>query len=763
MKRYINILILFLVVLPSLLTAQTTHTISGYIKDLKTGEALSGAMIAIEKLETGAYTNNYGFYSLTLPQDSLEILFAYTGYEPKKIKLYLEKDIEYSVALDPSGIILDDVIIEEKVIRKNVEKPVMGVIEVPISQVEMLPFIAGEKDLIKAIQLLPGVQSGGEGSSNFFVRGGQGDQNLILLDEATVYNPFHLSGYLSVFNTDAIRNVTLYKGSFPANYGGRLSSIIDVYMKEGNMQKWQGEGAIGLITSKMTISAPIIKDKMSFMLSGRRSYIDLFIKPFLPKGIDIAYNIFDANAKINYKISDKDRVFISGYASGDVFKNVTEMVFDTSASVTRWSNRCATVRWNHLFNQKLFSNTSLIYSRALFYSAFQEGNSGLQQVSYIQDWNGKMDFEWFPSPKHKVKFGGSYIYHTLAPSSLNKFKIDSTFTPKGTLFSHEAGIYVNDEFTINSRASLDAGLRIPFFLQKETKYYSAEPRLTFKYSLNENTSLKAGYTLMNQYVHQVTSSAISQPFDLWVTSSQNTKPQIAHQGAVGVFRNWLDDQYESSVEVYYKKMFNLIDYKEGANFNFSNNPESQFVYGDGQAYGAEFFIRKRSGKFNGWVSYTLAWSTRNFDAINNGKTYFSKYDRRHNLSIVAIYNFNKYWSFSSVFVYNTGNTMTMPDGRIFLPNNGWTNPSGWVYDYGTKNGYRMPAYHRMDIGLRYRKDKGDRVDEWHIDVYNAYNRRNPFYLYLSQEFDSRANATKVIAKQVSLLPMIPSISYVFSF
>ncbi len=757
-----NILLTCLSCLIFQLTAQN-YTISGYLKDEKTGENLVSATIAAPEQETGTYSNNYGFYSLTLPvKDSILLIFSYVGYETIAKKVRFDKDIDLNIALLPTVLEVKGVVITDNKTRQNVEKAMMGVIDIPIEQVEMMPFLGGEKDLLKAIQLLPGVQAGGEGSSGFYVRGGQADQNLILMDEAIVYNPFHLAGYLSVFNSDAIRNITLHKGSFPAQYGGRLSSILDIQMKEGNNQKWGGEASIGVVSSKATIEGPIIKDKMSVIVSYRRFYWDLLVKPFLRPGQDLAYNFQDLNAKMNYRISNKDRVFLSGYYGGDKLLQGNTTPVDTSKFFTNWGNTTLTARWNHLFNNKLFSNTSVIYSKYDFVIGQTQSGFSVKMKSGIEDWNGKIDFDYFPNPKHKIKFGLNYIHHTFTPSAVKAKAQSVEINNVQSKEVHESAAYINDEMTISSRISLNLGLRIPFFVYKKTQYFSVEPRATLKYQVNEDASLKTGYTFMNQYSHLVSSSAISLPFDLWIPSSDSVKPQKAHQVAVGYFQNLFGDKYEGSVEVYYKYMGNQIDYRQGANFYFNSNYQKELVFGKGWSYGAEFFLRKRVGRFNGWLSYTLAWTWRKFDALNNGHAYPAKYDRRHNMSLVAIYKFNERWSFASVFVFTTGNTITLPDGLVYSPILSSGDPV-WTNDYISKNAYRMKAYNRIDIGLRYKLNWKNVDSELHIDIYNVYNRRNPFFLYLQQEQDVHSGGTKYVAKQISLLPMIPSLTLQMKF
>lgn len=776
MQKYFLYSFFLLFTLP--LLAQKNVTLSGYVKDAKSGEALVGATIALPELETGVYSNSYGFYSLTIPpRDTLIVVVAFMGYADVYKKVLMRNDISFNFNMQTVEDSTETVLITDNKARQNVERPTMGVIDIPITQIEMIPYIGGEKDVLKALQLLPGVQGGGEASANYYVRGGQGDQNLILLDEAIVYNPFHLGGYMSVFNTDAIRNVTLYKGSFPAQYGGRLSSILDMSMKEGNNQKWGTEGGIGSVSSRILVEGPIIKEKMSMMLSARRTYLDVLIRPFLPKGNDAGYNFYDLNGKINYKISDKDRLYLSGYYGQDKFftKQISQyydgqsLRQDTTVFDVRWGNKTATARWNHLFNDKLFCNTTLVYNDYMFKIYQKQQGFAVQLLSGIQDYNAKIDFDYFPNLRHKIKFGANYTYHIFSPSSVaGSTTGGQVFPDVAKKFVNESAVYINDEYSASEKLNFNLGLRVPFYVYKKTKYLYAEPRLTANYILDKNSSIKGGYTMMKQFITQVSSSSVSLPFDLWIPATDTVKPQTAHQFALGYYKNIFNDKYEISTEIYYKYMTNQVDYKEGTTFLFGSNYQPSLTFGKGWSYGAEFYIRKREGRFNGWISYTLAWSRRQFEELNNGNSFPFKYDRRHNLAVVAIYEFNKRWSFSSVFVFQTGSTLTIPQGQVFVPINGWGQQNsgffggGGNFDYGGKNFYRLKAYNRLDIGLRYKAGKKMR-SEWHIDIYNGYNRRNPFFVIMTPQQDPRSGGTRYVATQISLLPVIPSLSYNFKF
>lgn len=747
----------------SLYTANAQSTLNGYVKDANSGEVLVGAVVSVPSLKIGTYTNRYGFYSLRVPQDSFRVRVVYTGYQPFDQLLLAANDSLLSFYLTEKLVDLDEVVITAEKARENVEKATLGRIEVNVEEVEQMPFIAGEKDLLKGIQLLPGVQAGGEASAGFFVRGGRPDQNLILMDEAIVYNPFHLAGYVSIFNTDAIRNVTLHKGSFPARFGGRLSSILEIDMKEGNQQSFHGEGSIGLISSRLMLEGPLIKDKASFVVSGRRFYWDLLVKPFLPADNKAGYFFQDFNAKVNYRISEKDRIYVSAYTGRDVLSQSSEVPGDTSSNRISWGNRTLTFRWNHIFSPKLFANTTYVYSDYDYEIEQKFDQEGLTLFSGIRDHSAKLDFDYYPGPRHHIQWGVHYLYHQFTPSSTRQLERDSVINFQGReRFVHEAAAYLSDEFSVNEALSFIAGVRFPLFWDETVQYRSWEPRLSFRLRLGANASMKGGYTRMNQFVHLATSSTVSLPFDIWTPSSDIVKPQIADQFSIGYYQNFLSDRYEGSLELYYKNMQNQIDFQEGTNFFFREDIQSSLVFGRGWSYGAELYLRKRAGRLTGWLSYTLSWSWRQFDELNQGRVFPAKYDRRHDLSLVTVYRFNKHWTFSSVWVFGSGHWLTIPSGRVHFPSYGWVN-ARWFSDYTTKNGYRLNPFHRLDIGLRYEKERPKYTAAWHIDFYNAYNRRNPFYVYVLTEYDERANANKFTARQVSLLPMIPSVSYVFSF
>ncbi|MEX0965894.1 MAG: TonB-dependent receptor [Bacteroidia bacterium] len=777
MKLFAGSLLLLFCLLPFNGNAQK-YTLSGYIKDSTSGEALIGSTVYLPRQETGAAANAYGYYSITLPADTLDMVVSYVGYESLAKRIILDRNRTLNISLIPQATMLKAAVVTDKKSRENVEAPKMSTIEVSVETVKEMPTIGGEKDVLKTLQLLPGVQSGNEGSAGFYVRGGGPDQNMIMLDEAVVYNPFHLFGFFSIFNPDALRNITLIKGGFPARYGGRLSSILDMSMKEGNLKEYHAEGGIGLIASRITAEGPIVKDKSSFMVSGRRTYADAVVRPFLPKGEDGAYYFYDVNGKVNYKFSDKDRIYLSGYHGKDIFfTKLTDDDFKLRYQVD-WGNNTGTLRWNHIFTQKLFSNTSLIYNDYGFRvnSEFDSINVGL--FSGIRDITLKSDFDYFPNTRNKLTFGFNFSLHRFIPQAIKGSKeeieeeLGILFPPDQVKNVNESAVYVNDEIIISDDLAISLGVRIPWFNYKSTNYWSVEPRVTGKYSLSANSSLKASYTVMNQYLHLVSSSSISIPLDLWVPSSDIVKPQIAQQAAVGYFQNFFDNKYEASVELYYKDMRNQIEYRPGANVFFNDNIDEEFIFGKGWSYGGEFFFRRREGRLNGWVGYTLAWSERKFPDVNRGLTFPAKYDRRHDLSVVAFYNFSKKWSFSAVFVYGSGHWVTFPKGSYTLPVNGWQDNNSWwmnAYPGGSFNHYegrnnqRLRAYNRLDVGLKYTVPDSKWDSEWRLDIYNLYSRRNAYFIYPVKEKNPNNNLTRTYARQVSLFPMIPSISYNFKF
>jgi len=760
--------------------AQEKHTISGYLKDANSGETLIGANFYIPALKSGTTSNTYGFYSITLEQGNYQVIVSYLGYEPAYKQIELNKDIDLNISLSPQSTTIGEVVISESKIKakENVERPVMGVMDISPKLIKEIPVLAGEKDLLKALQLLPGVQSGSEGTAGFYVRGGGPDQNLILLDDAVVYNPFHLAGFFSVFNVDAIKNVELIKGGYPAKYGGRLSSILDISMKDGDMKQFHGEGGIGWISSRLTLEGPIIEDKMSFLVSGRRTYADKLAYLVAPKEFKEELPqlfFYDLNAKLNFKFSDKDRIYASAYFGKDKFK--VKATYDSIEFKIPWGNTTSTLRWNHIFNKRLFANTSLIYNDYTFninFTSYSRFDSTVLDIKTgIKDYTAKIDFDYFPNVNHKINFGGQYNYHIFSPTTSSAFFEAAYYyyepilieSPPDIRYVNDFALYFSDEWSITENFSINIGLRAPVFVYKKTKYFGLEPRFTFNLKVDKNSSIKGGYTLMNQYIHLVTNSTLSFPWDVWLPSSDIIKPKVAHQGAIGYFRNFFDNNYESSIELYYKSMDNLLEYKEGADVFFSESKiEDLLTFGKGLSYGAEFYFKKRTGRFNGWAGYTLSWSNRQFDDLNGGKVFPAKYDRRHDLSLVATYEFNDKWAFTAAFVYGSGHSITLPIGRYFLPLDS-SSPYGGNYnsEYVDRNGFKLNAYNRLDFGIRRTVERKHFDSVIRFDIYNLYSRQNPYFVYSSQYTDPFSDGQRFSATQVSLLPMIPSASWNFKF
>ena len=739
-------------------------TISGYIKDASSKEALIGASVVNANAKTGTSTNQYGFFSLTAPvADTIELLISYQGYAIQAKKVFAKENIQIAVLLESSAGTLGEVIINSGKNNRNVQKAQMGVIDVPLRAIKNLPVLLGERDVLKIIQLLPGVQGGQEGTTGFYVRGGNQDQNLIQLDEATVYNPNHLFGLFSTFNVNAINSVQLIKGGFPAEYGGRLSSILNITMKEGNKTKYQTEGGIGLLSTNLTFQGPIKKNKSSFIVSARKSYVDLLLKALTNSSN--TYKFYDVNAKMNFELGKKDQVFLSFFKGNDkaAYLNPASLNYTTD-----FGNSTGTVRWNHLFGSKIFSNTSFIYNDYNLALSTSQNNYYSLLYTGVKDVTVKTDFTITPNTKHKIKTGFSYIRHSLAPASFSasiplrgkRLTINKDSINK--LPSNEMALYVGDEFDASQKFSVNYGIRVPIFSASGKTYTFIEPRITAKISVGDNASVKASYTQMNQFLHLIPNSTAGLPTDIWVPSSNKTKPQSSTQYALGYFQNFKDNAIETSVEVYYKKMDNQVLFGEGKQLRININLDSLLVYGKGESYGAEFFVKKNTGKLTGWISYTLSRTTQQFKDLNFGKEFPFKYDRRHVLSVATSYQLTKRWTLSGVFVFSSGVAFTAPTGRVSTLNSG-TIFEGNYYVYDGRNNYRLAPYNRFDFSISHKKMgklfKMRYEREWSFGVYNAYNRQNPYFVY----FQVNALTDKPTAKQVSLLPIIPSISFNFKF
>lgn len=754
--------------------AQQKFTISGTVEAKSSGEALIGAVVKINEIKgAGGVTNEYGFYSLTVPEGEYTLSVTYLGYQMSEQKITLDKNITQNISMSDEGQQLEEVVIKGERADANLSRNEMGVMKLDMKTAGKLPVIMGEKDILKTIQLMPGVNSAGDGNSGFNVRGGSSDQNLILLDEAPVYNASHLLGFFSTFNSDAIKDVTIYKGSIPAEYGGRLSSVLDVKMNEGNNQDYHVSGGIGLISSKLNVEGPIQKGKSSFLVTGRRTYADMFLKLSGDSTLENSKLYFyDLNAKVNYTINDKNRLYLSGYFGRDVLGVNENFGFD-------WGNTTGTLRWNHIVNSKLFSNTSVIYSNYNYNIGISTDAVNFDIKSKIQDWNVQQDFQYYANTKHTVKFGLNSIYHTITPGNIVSNNSQFNSTDIEDRLAWENAVFVSDEWKITDKLNLNYGIRVSSFsavgpgtfysydefgntIDSTTyqsgefakTYVNPEPRIALNYRMTEESSIKAAYVRSTQNLHLMTNTTTSNPTDLWIPSSINVKPEISDQYSLGYYRNFKDNQYEFSAEVYYKDMQNQIDYRNGAELAVNKQIESELLFGIGRAYGLELFFKKNFGRFTGWVGYTLSRTERKIDGINNNEWYVARYDRTHDISLVGMYDISKKWTVSAIWVYNTGNAITYPAGKYIV--------DGQTYFYYTeRNASRMPSYHRLDLGATYTKiTKRGRESSWSFSVYNAYNRYNPFSIEFQQDPN---NAQKTQAVQTSLFGIVPAITYNFKF
>ena len=782
--RFIVLFIFF--ISPCLLWSQPKFTLNGYVRDSASGESVIGATISVSEKASPAVSNQYGFFSITLDSGDYDLSIAHVSYLVQIARVSLTKNETVSFNLISKSSAMSEVVVYSRRRDANVVGAQMGRIDLSITQIKNIPAFMGEVDILKAIQLLPGVRNAGEGNAGFYVRGGGPDQNLIMLDDAIVYNTGHLFGFFSIFNSDAIKNTSLIKGGMPAQYGGRLSSVLDVTMKDGDLKKFSGEGGIGAIASRASVQGPIIKDKASFIVSARRTYVDALAKPFIKKTSDFygsGYYFYDLNAKINYRFNDKNRLYASGYFGKDVFRfNNTTRSFNAHIP---WGNSTATLRWNHVFSPKLFANTTVVYNdyNFSFNAAQQDFEVGL--ASGIRDVNLKVDFDYYPAPNHKVKWGGLATYHKFTPNVFSGRQDSTIFKPvsEGNKFAFERAVYIQDDWDISERWKAAYGLRWSAFtqlgpytgfvrdenqnkldstvygdLKKIVTYSGLEPRLTLRYSINATTSMKGSVSRNLQFIHLVSNSGSTLPTDLWVPSTFRVKPQISWQYAYGVFKNFAANKWETSVEFYYKKMQNQIEYKEGYQPSLKD-PEEEFTFGRGWSYGSEWFINKTSGRLTGWFGYTLSWTWRQFDALNGGVKFPAKYDRRHDLSLVGNYDLNSRWKLGGVFVFGTGNATSLPE-RFYIINGVLTQ------EFSGVNQYRLASYHRLDLSATYtpKPRPGRRLQgSWVFSVYNSYSRLNPYFVYYDQNGSPYDGTLKVEARQVSLFPVLPSITWNFKF
>ncbi len=774
-------------------------TISGYVRDQATGENLIGVAVVQAGTGQGTATNTYGFYSLTLPAaglDSVRLVANYVGYARRRWAALPARSLAHDFLLPASANELAgvEVVADRQAEDRGPRGTRMGTINVPIAQIKSLPKFMGETDVLKVLQLLPGVQSGGEGSSGLYVRGGSPDQNLILLDGTPVYNAAHLFGFFSVFNADALNNVELIKGGFPARYGGRLSSVLDISMKEGNMQAFHGEGALSLIAARLTLEGPLKKDVASFIVSARRTYLDVLARPIIKSQLasnhqtgSLGYYFYDLNGKINWKLSRRDRLYLSAYRGYDNFyanvRDANERPDDYSRSDNSlgWGNLTGALRWNHVVNDRLFMNAHLTYSQYQFdIGAASERRSqppgqaqprtdtyALRYLSNIRDFSLKTDFDYAPSPDHYVRFGGQLTRHAFRPGALaqkdNTNDIASEAVAGSRTLATESALYAEDDYRLSARLKVNAGLRLSGFYVDNTFYPSLEPRLAARFLLTDEWALKAAYARTTQFIHLLANSGIGLPTDLWVPATATVRPQVAHQISLGAARTLRHRgaEFEFSFETYYKPMQNLVEYREGASFlnTTDSDWQSKVTSGRGWAYGGELFLQKKTGRTTGWLGYTLAWSTRRFGELNQGRIFPYKYDRRHDISLVVVHRFSSTLTLSGTWVYGTGNATTLSSGRFQL------GPYQGYDDYGDRNSFRMAAYHRLDLDLSKTKKKrwGEVVNS--LSVYNAYSRNNPYYMYFQAASVNNDGTVRTPAsyRQVSLFPIIPSVSKAFKF
>jgi hypothetical protein len=789
---------------PAVTFAQEKYTISGEIRESRTGETMIGAVVFLAGTPYGATTNNFGYYSITAPAGEYQLKVSFVGFQEIVRPLQLIKNEVINFNLEEYNS--RDLVIQADR-NRNTESTDMGRIELPIDQIKKLPVVFGEVDILKTIALLPGVQSAGEGNTGFYVRGGGIDQNLILLDNATVYNASHLFGFFSVFNADAVKNIELFKGGVPSGYGGRLSSVLDISLRDGNYKEFHGTGGVGTIASRFTAEGPIKKDTSSFIISGRRTYIDFLLKPLINSRPNIqgtGYYFYDLNAKFNYKLGSKDWISLSAYLGRDVFSfNSAKAGFSTKIP---WGNATSTLRWNHIFSPKLFMNTLFYFTDYSF--SFEGGQEeftfGLK--SGIRDYGSKIQFSYFPNPNHKVKWGVDYTYHIFTPNNTYASSGDTQFNLNNSsrLNSHESAAYIQDEWDINEKFKVNIGLRQSYFLhtgsftryvypettgligagspetitygngEKVADYWGFEPRLSGRYLIKEGASIKAGYNRNFQYIHLNSFSPTSLPTDVWLPSTDRLRPQFSDQYSIGYFRDFKENKWESSVELYYKDMFNVSEYQEGADPSqtVNDNIDNLLWFGKGWSYGAEFFLKRNTGNVTGWIGYTWAKTMRQFDEINEGRPFPSRWDRRHDFNFVMNYKINERADIGFVFVYATGNAITLPTSRYFYQGN--------VIDvYGDRNSFRMAPYHRADISLNLiSKNSIERqemarlnpqlkkrvfVSSWNFSIYNLYNRRNPYFIYFAAEGDFSQGNFQTKAYQVSLFPILPSVTWNFEF
>jgi len=754
--------------------AQAKFTISGTIRSKKTGETIIGATVHVAGQSIGTVSNEYGFYSLTLPTGTYTIEFSTVGLQPVQEQIALTRHTIRNISLDDAAQSLKSVTITANTRQRNLSTPQMGMEQLTTKEMKNIPVLLGEKDVLKTIQLLPGIKSAGDGNSGFYVRGGAADQNLILLDEAPVYNASHLFGFFSTFNSDAIKDVTVYKGGMPAQYGGRLSSVLDIKMNDGNNQDYNVSGGIGLISSKVNIEGPLQKDKSSFLVSARRTYVDLFLR--LSNDSSIRNNslyFYDLNAKLNYQLGKRDRLFASGYFGAD------NLVVGNNFGL-KWGNSTGTLRWNHIYSSKMFSNTSLIFSNYNYKINVKSGANDVNIFSQIRDWNLKEELQYYISQRHNLRIGFNTIYHTMRPGEITSSQLSNFNSSRlQQRYSWENAVYVSEVWKATDKLDLSYGARLTAFSilgagdffnidadgnildtlhyksgEFVKTYINLEPRLAVSYKLTDISSVKASYARNVQNLHLIANSTSSSPTDRWVASTNIIKPEISDQVSLGYYKNLAGNKYELTVETYYKTMQHQIDYRDGADVLNNDAIETQLLFGKGRAYGIEWLLKKKTGRLTGWVSYTLSKTQRKIDGINNGEWYNARQDRTHDIAVVGMYQLNEKWSLSASWVYYTGDAVTFPSGKYLINNTVY-------YYYTERNGYRMPAYHRLDLGAtKQLRKRGRYSSELAFSLYNAYGRENAYTITFRQ---SKDDPNKTEAVRTSLFRFVPSISYNFKF
>lgn len=783
MLRYLILLVLF--VLVSNANAQEKATLNGYVKDAENGEELIGVTVYIPALKAGTVTNDYGFYAINLPRGTYEVQFSYMGYQLDVQTVDLNSDVSLNINLKPDAQLMQEIVIEEKPLDENVIAVQMSKNTINMNRVKKLPALFGEIDIIKNIQMLPGVITAGEGTSTYFVRGGSADQNLLLIDEAPVYDPSHLFGLFSVFNADVIKDSELYKGGIPARFGGRLSSILEVRTKDGNNKAFNVTGGIGSLASRVAIEGPIVKEKSSFIVSARRSYVDVFLRAANEENL---VHFYDVNAKVNWRANNKNRFFVAFYGGRDVFNFDDNFAFG-------WGNLTGTFRWNHLFNERLFSNTSIIVSNFDYKLELQDAVQGFRWISNLQEYSFKNDLSYSLNTRNELSFGYHLTGRRFEPGTVSPNTPGSIFQTVELqhMYALDHGLYISNLQHINDRITLDYGVRLSLFqnigpgkvflyedpkdnvdiVRTDTLHYdnwesiktwvNLEPRIALRYMLAPGQSLKFSYNRMVQNTHLISAATAPVPFNTWTPSNYYLEPQVADQVAAGYFRNFKDNEYEFSVEAYYKDINNVTDYADNAELFFNQDLSTEFRQGDAWAYGVEVFLNKNIGKLTGSASYTWSKSMRKVEGVNLGKEFRANHDRRHVINLQAAYDYNDKWVFGGTFTFSTGRPTTSSAGRYEY--------GGYYPDVLTeRNGYLLPAFHRLDLSvtLNPRKNAGRKwKGQWVFAVYNVYNQKNPFTIYTRSKQDDDGNVigdgSQKEARMIYLFPILPSVTYNFKF